>query len=79
MQARFTTPVTSAHPSTIRSAPAMGEAAAPRGDAPLAGIERLMADALTALHAPAGAGAGPTDAGSIEYASWLPLLRRARP
>lgn len=42
--------------------------------APLEGIERLMADALTALGtAPGG------DPASVEYASWLRLVRRTTP
>lgn len=44
---------------------------------PLAGIERMMAEALTALdREPPGA---PSEPGAIEYASWVHLLRRTAP
>lgn len=43
----------------------------------LTGIERVMADALIALDRDTAAPA--SDPGAIEYASWLRLLRRARP
>lgn len=54
------------------------ESATP-GDAvaSLTGIERLMADALIALDRDTVAPAA--DPGAIEYASWLRLLRHARP
>ncbi|MEO7152539.1 MAG: hypothetical protein ABIX46_12640 [Burkholderiaceae bacterium] len=45
--------------------------------APLAGIERIMADALDAFSRnPPGT---PADPGAIEYASWLRLLHRTAP
>lgn len=52
---------------------------APRAAAavPLTGIERLMAEALTALDRDPS---GPMcDPGAIEYASWIRLLHRSTP
>ncbi len=46
----------------------------PAVNAPLSGIERIMADAIDAT-----ARNPPIDPGAIEYASWLRLLRRSTP
>lgn len=70
------TPCTTQPLDASAQAPA-ASAATSDAVASLTGIERVMADALIALDRDTAAPA--SDPGAIEYASWLRLLRRARP